>query len=228
MFGKSNNRQTKTTSITSSNFNSAICTTRNWILRASVLLPSHLSPSPAAPAAPPLRVRVLRALRVLRVAPAPVAVCAPERLERGSAWESGRTPWWPWFAESREENCQNLHPCIQGTLGDSLVHEASDAVTSGMDTLRYGRIEFTCQLDWCIFRKLPNWIIELDINIHTYIYAQTGTFADPTVGRFELFFPFEAGVRFFFGFQEAFSSCGYITGLDMCKVYTEAVHSVAL
>ena len=107
-----------------------------------------------------------------------------------------------------------------------------------------------------------------------YIYAQTGTFADPTVQRFELFFPFEAGVRFFFGFQEAFSSCGssqssasgwkafegltahvhseqatryslsavstsksplrstlntgYITGLDMCKVCTEAVHCVAL
>ena len=30
------------------------------------------------------------------------------------------------------------------------------------------------------------------------LYAQTGTFADPTVQRFELFFPFEAGVRFFF------------------------------
>ena len=44
--------------------------------------------------------------------------------------------------------------------------------------------------------------------IYIYIYARTGTFADPTVQRFELFFPFECGVRFFFGFQEAFSSCG--------------------
>ena len=33
--------------------------------------------------------------------------------------------------------------------------------------------------------------------VYIYIYAQTGTFADPTVRRFELFFPFEAGVRFF-------------------------------
>ena len=33
--------------------------------------------------------------------------------------------------------------------------------------------------------------------LYIYIYAQTGTFADPTVRRFELFFPFEAGVRFF-------------------------------
>ena len=44
--------------------------------------------------------------------------------------------------------------------------------------------------------------------VYIYVYAQTGTFADPTVQRFELFFPFEAGVRFFFGFQEAFASCG--------------------
>ena len=128
--------------------------------------------------------------------------------------------------------------------------------------------------------------------LYIYIYAQTGTFADPTVQRFELFFPFECGVRFFFGFREAFSSCGssqssasgwkafegltfaypseqatrysfsavstskspgqrcslaaastrvkrsspfrgtlntgYITGLGMCKVCTEAVHCVAL
>ena len=46
------------------------------------------------------------------------------------------------------------------------------------------------------------------LRIYIYIYAQTGTFADPTVQRFKLFFPFECGVRFFFGFQEAFSSCG--------------------
>ena len=35
------------------------------------------------------------------------------------------------------------------------------------------------------------------VHIYIYTYAQTGTFADPTVRRFELFFPFEAGVRFF-------------------------------
>ena len=43
-----------------------------------------------------------------------------------------------------QKNCQNLHPCkIRGTLVDSLVHEASDAVTSGMDALRYGRISIS-------------------------------------------------------------------------------------
>ena len=53
-----------------------------------------------------------------------------------------------------------------------------------------------------------SFMIKNPIKTTIYMYAQTGTFADPTVGRFELFFPFEAGVRFFFGFQEAFSSCG--------------------
>ena len=51
-------------------------------------------------------------------------------------------------------------------------------------------------------------VCDSSLNIYIYIYAQTGTFADPTVQRFELFFPFEAGVRFFFWFQEAFASCG--------------------
>ena len=55
---------------------------------------------------------------------------------------------------------------------------------------------------------IPTSFRSLSIYIYICIYAQTGTFADPTVQRFELFFPFECGVRFFFGFQEAFSSCG--------------------
>ena len=45
-----------------------------------------------------------------------------------------------------------------------------------------------------VFFVLP---VGEDIYIYIYKYAQTGTFADPTVRRFELFFPFEAGVRFF-------------------------------
>ena len=36
------------------------------------------------------------------------------------------------------------------------------------------------------------------------MYAQTGTFADPTVQRFELFFPFECGVSFFLYFKKHF------------------------
>ena len=66
----------------------------------------------------------------------------------------------------------------------------------------------------------------------TYIYAQTGTFADPTVQRFELFFPFECGVSFFFVFQEAFSSCGSsqssASGWKHSKGWLLHIHSVAL
>ena len=42
------------------------------------------------------------------------------------------------------------------------------------------------------------------ISLYIYIYAQTGTFADPTVQRFELFFPFECGVSFFLYFKKHF------------------------
>ena len=92
--------------------------------------------------------------------------------------------------------------------------------------------------------------VHIYVYIYVYIYAQTGTFADPTVQRFELFFPFECGVSFFCISRSIFFlwfkpikfsallsppatkkqrlNTGYITGLGMCKVCTEAVHSVAL
>ena len=63
---------------------------------------------------------------------------------------------------------------------------------------------FFCEIDICGFQN-ENKQKYLSVYISSvwckstniYIYAQTGTFADPTVRRFELFFPFEAGVRFF-------------------------------
>ena len=85
-----------------------------------------------------------------------------------------------------QKNCQNLHPCkIQGTLVNSLVHEASDAVTSGMDALRYGRIEFPsqkCRLDWLSFWKLPNSIgILISIHVHMFLYIHNISFQYYTI-----------------------------------------------
>ena len=53
--------------------------------------------------------------------------------------------------------------------------------------------------------------LEFQSRIYIYIYAQTGTFADPTVRCFKAFFDLCSFVRFFW-----------------CKVCTQAVHSAAL
>ena len=85
----------------------------------------------------------------------------------------------------------------------------------------------------CVCARVPALLVHnqylKDVYVCIYIiFRPNRDVRRPDSRAFELFFPFEAGVRFFLDFKKHFLNTGYITCLGMCKVYTEAVHSVAL